>query len=186
MGYCRGGGIVKTFTSSAAEVVKAERKRELRMREINNDLEAGNALMRQLRLEPVQPLEYVCRYSVGTSVTTMFGEGIVTNFRPSDGIYEVLVGWECREDEVEAPVDKKSVLSKPPTVTSAAVGATAGASNASSDTKITAETGIAMVEESSVDANMLHRASSASNPDNLGGRIYGGIKMYIAGVAIHS
>jgi hypothetical protein len=198
MGYCRGGGIVRTFTSAAAEASQAERRRELRLREINTDLERGNAVLSELRLPQVDYLAFPCRYSVGTSVSTMFGEGIVTKFRPEDGIYEVLVGWEAHQEEGEQV--NKSVSAQGG---SAAAPASSGQGKSASEKATTASlitTGIAGAEQVEaavlgagegglLEEGALHRESSASAGDLAGrtaGRVRGGIKVFIAGVAIHS
>ena len=187
MGYCRGGGIVRTISTSAAEVLHAERKKELRMREINNDLERGNTLLCELGMPPVEYLAFPCRYSVGTSVTTIFGEGIITNFRPEDGIYEVLIGWEAQEEDPAEDLSAKrlSAASKGGTGSSVA----AGAGSATAATGVEAVGGIALEESEGVDTTqpeLLRRGSSASSLETSGRSLDRGVRVYIAGVAIHS
>jgi len=206
MGFCRGGGIVRTFTSAATEAVNAERKRELRLREINKDLHRGNVVVTQLDMEAVEYLEYTCRYSVGTSVLTMFGEGIITNFRSTDGIYEVLIGWSSKEEENELP--PPAPTSNSTTSTAASAANVAAALNSSAPNAIAPNSGKLGIAESGdrdrdsqsaaadeeeggggeamVDAADLPRGSSASNAEPAHQRLYGGIKVYIAGVAIHT
>ena len=43
---------------------------------------------------PVRLLKFTSRFANGTPVSTLFGKGVVTRFRPSDGIYEVLFQWD--------------------------------------------------------------------------------------------
>jgi hypothetical protein len=184
MGYCRGGAIVRTITTTAAAIVQAERKRELRLREINNDLEKGNAVLRRLKLPQVDYLAFPCRYSVGTSVVTMFGAGIITNFRSDDGIYEVQIGWESNQEEAEPPSRGRSVLGggkeDPPPVTRPVRSGIADTQDYDG-----ADAGAAE-DDGMVSADMLPRDSSVSNADPAPRRPRGGIKMYISGVAIHS
>jgi len=92
MGYSRGGAIVKFINTSAAQI-NGERKKELRIRELNVDIERGNAILTSgLAKEAVPLLYHECRHHIGSAVKTLFGEGIITGFRASDGIYEITVG----------------------------------------------------------------------------------------------
>ena len=91
MGYSRGGAMVKFLSSSTAQT-NGERKKELRLRELNVDIERGNAILTGIGIEAVPLLHHECRHHIGSVVNTMFGEGIITGFRSFDGIYEVQVG----------------------------------------------------------------------------------------------
>eukprot|EP00598_Pedospumella_elongata_P009918 CAMPEP_0185006840 /NCGR_PEP_ID=MMETSP1098-20130426/85668_1 /TAXON_ID=89044 /ORGANISM="Spumella elongata, Strain CCAP 955/1" /LENGTH=856 /DNA_ID=CAMNT_0027535075 /DNA_START=328 /DNA_END=2895 /DNA_ORIENTATION=+ len=194
MGFCRGGGIVRTFTSAATEAVNAERKRELRLREINNDLHRGNQIIFDLGLPPVEYLEYTCRYSVGTSVLTMFGEGIITNFRSTDGIYEVLIGWSSKEEEFyELPPPPPPSSSSAASIPFPAIGADESSGVSAGDESVAQEQGKEKQTKDDDEEQQLlenapggrvRRVSSGSNGgDNTHHqqRLYGGIKVYIAG-----
>jgi hypothetical protein len=199
MGYCRGGGIVRTFSTAATEATQAERKRELRLREINNDLERGNTILRGLRLREVEYLSFSCRYNVGTSVSTMFGEGVITGFRSEDGVYEVLVGWEGdpQEEATGGASDlAKRVIEVGPEPAAAAPGGQAAAATgpepaAAVEGEEQAEGGTEGRAGVATEAGHLRREGSV---DSVGtgaggwdsrGRLRGGVRMYIAGVAIH-
>ena len=91
MGYSRGGAMVKFLSTSTAQT-NGERKKELRLRELNVDIERGNAILTGIGIEAVPLLHHECRHHIGSVVNTMFGEGIITGFRSFDGIYEVQVG----------------------------------------------------------------------------------------------
>jgi hypothetical protein len=192
MGYCRGGAIVRTINTTAAAVVQAERKRELRLREINNDIEKGNALLRSLKLPQVDYLAFPCRYSVGTSVVTMFGAGIITNFRSEDGIYEVQIGWESNQEEAEAPSRSRSLLGggKEDPLASRPTNTRSGIADTQEYHAVAAEAGADAAEDEDEDgmvsADMLPRDSSASSTDPPPRKPRGGIIMFISGVAIHS
>lgn len=73
----------------------AEIKRELRIRELNNDLEKGNALLKSIipLTEAVPLLRYSNRYQIGSIIYTLYGPGVLTHFRDEDGIYEIDVFW---------------------------------------------------------------------------------------------
>lgn len=86
-------------TTSLVQLESGEVKRELRLREINRDLEDGNEVLRSVGLPTVAPIEFPCKANVGTVVNTIFGKGIVTNFRKSDGIYEIDVPNQRGIDE---------------------------------------------------------------------------------------
>lgn len=83
--------MVKFLNTSTAQI-NGERKKELRLRELNVDIVRGNALLTDMGIEAVPLLHHECRHHIGSVVNTMFGEGIITGFRSSDGIYEVKVG----------------------------------------------------------------------------------------------
>jgi hypothetical protein len=186
MGYCRGGGIVRTFSNAATDMVNAERKRELRMREINKDIDRGNVELQKLGMELVNLLEFPCRYNVGTSVSTIFGEGIVTNFRSWDGIYEIVIGWDSKEedDDFEVFGNRESSIGASRIANVGIAGNVLG-STPNND----------LVEECS--ANKEDNSSTTSNPvpfdlhfsaDSGSNcrRARSTIKMYLSGVAIHT
>lgn len=85
-------------------------KRELRIRELNRDLEAGNAILAQHQLPEVDLLLFPQRRSIGSSVPTLFGAGIVVSFRACDGIYEVHVYWlDGVPGQMEAGVSRRCI-----------------------------------------------------------------------------
>jgi len=85
-------------------------KREMRIRELNRDLEAGNAILAQHQLPAVDLLLFPQLRSIGSTVRTLFGTGTVVSFRSSDGIYEVHVYWFDRvPGEMEAGFSKRCI-----------------------------------------------------------------------------
>lgn len=70
-----------------------EVRRELRIRELNRDIERGNAILHPLGLGPAPYIEYPERFQVGAQIKTLFGLGTIAGYRTSDGIYEVEVPW---------------------------------------------------------------------------------------------
>jgi hypothetical protein len=102
MGYSRGGAMVKFLNTSTAQT-NGERKKELRLRELNVDIERGNAILTGIGIEAVPLLHHDCRHHIGSVVNTMFGEGIITGFRSSDGIYEVQVGGWNGDSNINKP-----------------------------------------------------------------------------------
>ena len=85
-------------------------KRELRIRELNRDLEAGNVILAQHQLSAVDLLLFPQRRSIGSSVSTLFGTGTVVSFRSSDGIYEVHVFWfDGVPGQMEAGVSRRCI-----------------------------------------------------------------------------
>ena len=201
MGYCRGGGIVRTKSTAAAEVVMAERKRELRLREINNDLVKGNDILRKEGVQQVDYLAFPCRYEVGTAVVTMFGEGVIVNFRSDDGIYEVLIEWEWRRYGSDSIGSVETALGKSlhPTGTKGIAMDNAGAPlgcvkeegvdlqeiQATHETQ-DVRTRLSVDDQSGedmVDADQLLDSSDAADCISTPRR---GIRVFIAGVAIHT
>ena len=79
-------------------------------------MEVGNEVLASVGLPDVVPIEYPCRVNVGIVVITIFGRGIVTNFRKSDGIYEIEIssGFNTQDvlnehlsvDEIPPPLNK--------------------------------------------------------------------------------
>jgi hypothetical protein len=82
---------VTAARSIEAFLATGEVKRELRLRELNRDLDLGNLVLQSDGLETVDIIEFPCKANVGTYVKTLFGPGEVVNFRKSDGIYEIHV-----------------------------------------------------------------------------------------------
>ena len=111
MGYSRGGAMVKFLNTSAAQI-NGERKKELRLRELNVDIERGNAILTGMGIEAVPLLHHECRHHIGSVVNTMFGEGIITGFRSSDGIYEVHVGGWNDDSNINNPAKTQSNYNK--------------------------------------------------------------------------
>lgn len=74
-----------------------EVRRELRIRELNRDIERGNAILHPLGLGPAPYVEYPERFQVGAQIKTLFGLGTIVGYRTSDGIYEVEVPWSSGE-----------------------------------------------------------------------------------------
>jgi len=207
MGYSRGGALVRTFTESAVVNVIAERRRELRLRELNGDIMRGNRVLEAASataaatavgggsnaMAPVDVIEYSCRYNIGSTVITLFGEGMVLNFRKSDGIYEVLIGWESRGEE-EAEEDLPPPPPPPPPLpelphtpasagTSRSDSAPAAENGSMSDGPRTRETTSStevMVNDSDPDLQQLVQRNSSSDQRKFC------IRMYIPGIAIHS
>lgn len=99
------GGRVRNAVSTPPPVpfMTEEEKREMRIREINKDLEVGNSLLKSLDMIPVCLLSFPSRVNIGCFVRTVFGTGIVVSYRPSDGIYEVKVSSELFQCSVFMP-----------------------------------------------------------------------------------
>ena len=55
----------------------------------------GNAVLSREGFGPVRMLKFTSRFAIGTPVATLLGNGVVTRFRPSDGIYEVMFQWDA-------------------------------------------------------------------------------------------
>lgn len=70
-------------------------KRELRIRELNSAIEAGNEVLVKNKLHLVEKIAFPCVYNLGRLVKTPFGIASVTAFRDSDGMYELTI----RSDE---------------------------------------------------------------------------------------
>ena len=68
-------------------------KRELRTRELNNDIDLGNEILVRSGLPPVERIPFVARRSIGTMVNTVMGRGPIVSFRATDGMFEVHVPW---------------------------------------------------------------------------------------------
>eukprot|EP00595_Chromulina_sp_UTEXLB2642_P002662 CAMPEP_0196763812 /NCGR_PEP_ID=MMETSP1095-20130614/4828_1 /TAXON_ID=96789 ORGANISM="Chromulina nebulosa, Strain UTEXLB2642" /NCGR_SAMPLE_ID=MMETSP1095 /ASSEMBLY_ACC=CAM_ASM_000446 /LENGTH=754 /DNA_ID=CAMNT_0042117865 /DNA_START=259 /DNA_END=2520 /DNA_ORIENTATION=+ len=68
--------------------------KETRQREINTAINKGNQILLSKGLSDVKPIRIDCQYPIGKPVVTKFGLGIVINYRPSDGIYEVSMQWD--------------------------------------------------------------------------------------------
>jgi hypothetical protein len=85
------------------ETMHWEVKRELRIRELNCDLERGNDVLDTLDLPAVELLEYPQRFPIGATVFTLFGKGFIANYRTYDGIYEVVVEWDLTKGVNPAP-----------------------------------------------------------------------------------
>eukprot|EP01038_Epipyxis_sp_PR26KG_P004474 gene4474-6325_t len=71
------------------ENTSGEMKREARLRELNGSIRTANAILNDLNMEVVKCLNYTQMHNIGTVVKTFFGRGVVTAFRPDDGIYTV-------------------------------------------------------------------------------------------------
>lgn len=129
------GGVV-IGSSATKDQVLGWRKCEMRMRELNNDFMCANKLLLDLYTRnqldmsaistdkepdeadqalrvPVAPLEYPIRFNIGSQVRTLFGIGIITSFRSSDGIYEILVGCLHNLDEPITPTKDNNAETEP-------------------------------------------------------------------------
>lgn len=76
----------------AGQVLQTERAR----RQLNNDLEAANALLRDAQLREVPLLAAEQAFPTGAAVTTPYGRARVAGFRPLDGLYELELEWGGR------------------------------------------------------------------------------------------
>ena len=161
MGYSRGGAMVKFINTSISQI-HGERKRELRLRELNVDLVRGNVILNALGLETVPLLQYECRHHIGSVVNTLFGEGIITGFRSTDGIYEVVVGWN---NDINNNSDNK-----------------AKKSHATNNINNNKESKIIKDEESCIKGVEIKNNSSCNQSIRGSSMVY---KLFIAGVAIH-
>lgn len=76
---------------SGTKRVSGLMKRELRIRELNNAIEAGNEVLIKNKLPPVEKISFPCVHSIGRLVKTPFGIASVTVFRETDGMYELTI-----------------------------------------------------------------------------------------------
>ncbi|CAM9981766.1 unnamed protein product [Scytosiphon promiscuus] len=68
-------------------------ERELQRRQINQSVWKANKLLQAADLEPNWLIRAVRAFEDLEAVLTPFGRGTVVNFRPEDGVYEVLLDW---------------------------------------------------------------------------------------------
>ncbi|CAM9824943.1 unnamed protein product, partial [Ectocarpus fasciculatus] len=67
--------------------------RELQRRQINQSVWQANKLLQAAELEPNWLIRAERAFDDMEAVLTPFGRGTVVNFRPEDGVYEVLLDW---------------------------------------------------------------------------------------------
>ena len=98
-----------------SRLFKQESNRDQQLRGLNRSLAKANAVLSHEGFAPVRLLKFTPRCALGLPVSTMFGAGIVTRFRPSDGIYEVLVQWDTtgRQSPIKAYLTATALLSAP-------------------------------------------------------------------------
>lgn len=72
-----------------------EPKCDTALRAINTALSIGNQVLISGGLPPTRLLKYKTRFKIGVCVKTPYGKGIIVRFRPSDGMYEVLMQWDA-------------------------------------------------------------------------------------------
>ena len=100
-----------------SRLFKPESNRDQQLRGLNRSLAKGNVVLSHEGFAPVRLLKFTPRCALGLPVATMFGSGIVTRFRPSDGIYEVLIQWDTtgRQSPIKAYLTATALLSTPST-----------------------------------------------------------------------
>jgi hypothetical protein len=70
---------------------------DARRNELNNDIERANQLLKREKLPPVPLIHADCIFSVGSTVISAFGIGLVISFEPINGIYCVqLTSWHLK------------------------------------------------------------------------------------------
>eukprot|EP00606_Chrysophyceae_sp_TOSAG23-5_P000151 GSChrysophyteH2.ASY1.ANO1.676.1 assembled CDS len=75
---------------------------DARMRELNSSLYEANKILAKNNVNLVKLMRFRCRFPNGSLVKTFMGTGVVTRFRDSDGIYEVLIQWD--KSGIQPPV----------------------------------------------------------------------------------
>ena len=112
-----------------------ESNREKRVRELNRSLVKGNAVLAAGGFGSVRLLKFTARFAAGSPVVTLLGTGIVTRFRPTDGMYEVSLQWDSSGEmpPIRAYLTGAALLSSVPPflITGAAAGGSIAASSAS-------------------------------------------------------
>jgi hypothetical protein len=89
--------VSKAFSMQEIENVRGDIKRENRLRELNNSIEIGNEILKKNGCEVVKKIVFSCLFKIGSTVKTMFGVGIIENFRKNDGIYTIC--FYCEEEK---------------------------------------------------------------------------------------
>lgn len=84
----------KVVRKLASYQLTSEPKSDVALRQINTALALGNEILVNGGLPPTRLLKFKSRFKVGACVKTPYGKGIVVRFRPSDGVYEVLMQWD--------------------------------------------------------------------------------------------
>ena len=109
--------------------------REKRVRELNRSLVKGNAVLAAGGFGSVRLLKFTARFAAGSPVVTLLGTGIVTRFRPTDGMYEVSLQWDSSGEmpPIKAYLTGAALLSSVPPflITSATAGGSVATSSAS-------------------------------------------------------
>lgn len=109
--------------------------REKRVRELNRSLVKGNAVLAAGGFGSVRLLKFTARFAAGSPVVTLLGTGIVTRFRPTDGMYEVSLQWDSSGEmpPIKAYLTGAALLSSVPPflITSASAGGSIATSSAS-------------------------------------------------------
>jgi hypothetical protein len=112
-----------------------ESNREKRVRELNRSLVKGNAVLAAGGFGSVRLLKFTARFAAGSPVVTLLGTGIVTRFRPTDGMYEVSLQWDSSGEmpPIKAYLTGAALLSSVPPflITGAAAGGSIVSSSAS-------------------------------------------------------
>jgi hypothetical protein len=85
----------KRNASITGTVHNQELKIDARMRELNLSIYQANKVLIKEGLSPVKLMRFKSRFLNGSLVKTFMGNGVVTRFRDSDGVYEVLLQWDC-------------------------------------------------------------------------------------------
>ena len=84
----------KVANKLASYQLTSEPKCDAALRAINTALSWGNEVLASGGLPPTRLLKYKSRFKIGACVKTPYGKAIVVRFRPSDGMYEVLMQWD--------------------------------------------------------------------------------------------
>lgn len=90
-----GGGSLRInphYTSPLYQ--RPEPKRDCRIREINAAIRRGNKVLASVGMKAVSEIPFKCKFEPGTLVKCLFGSGVVLSFRPTDGMYQVLLQWD--------------------------------------------------------------------------------------------
>lgn len=74
--------------------LSVESKRTSWLRELNSAIRRGNEVLLTGGLQEVPQMKYTQTLPIGTAVKTAYGKGIVTRFRSTDGVSEVLIQWD--------------------------------------------------------------------------------------------
>ncbi|CAM9883244.1 unnamed protein product, partial [Ectocarpus sp. 12 AP-2014] len=83
--------------------------REQQRRQINQSVWQANKLLQAAELEPNWLIRAQRAFDDMEAVLTPFGRGTVVNFRPEDGVYEVLLDWS---QKVSASAESRSTSAK--------------------------------------------------------------------------
>jgi hypothetical protein len=79
-------------------------KRELRIRELNTAIDAGNEVLVSNKIPPVEKISFPGVHNIGRLVKTPFGIASVTAFRDSDGIYELTIRCDEHGQVIVEPI----------------------------------------------------------------------------------